>query len=171
MEALKRSVSVGVGGAGERLGIAGWPPARPRCEARSPPSGQSVDLGRGDARPARRLVVQVEAVGTIVELRNPQAQELGEAASIRRSALYPNASAPIRAMISASFPLASSRRFAAWRSSDISVPFALIALPACPLSSPRESIESSWPEKRAVPRESTIATPCSQGTGRWCRAR
>src|SRR4051794_33105701 len=45
-----------------------------------PPRGQSVDLGPGDARLARRLVVQVEAVRAVVELRNAQAQELGEAA-------------------------------------------------------------------------------------------
>jgi hypothetical protein len=35
---------------------------------------------RGDARLARRLVVQVEAVGAVVERRDPQGQEPGEAA-------------------------------------------------------------------------------------------
>src|SRR3954468_13057052 len=45
-----------------------------------PPRGQGVDLGPGDARLARRLVVQVQAVSAVVELRNPQAQELSEAA-------------------------------------------------------------------------------------------
>src|SRR5215207_2856862 len=43
---------------------------------------------------------------------------------MRRSALYPNASAPIRAMaMSAGFSLASGRRFAIWTSSAILVPF------------------------------------------------
>jgi hypothetical protein len=62
--------------------------------------------------------------------------------SIRRSALYPNASAPIRAMpISASFPLASSRRFATWTSSAISVPFGARRSPL--LARPRPRSESS----------------------------
>src|SRR3954451_15841685 len=43
---------------------------------------------------------------------------------MRRSPVYPNASAPIRARpISASFSLASNRRFATWTSSAILLPF------------------------------------------------
>jgi hypothetical protein len=124
VEALKRRVPVGVGDAGERLGVGERRLLGLGVKLGLPPRAQGVDLGPGDARLARRLVVQVEAVGAVVELRDPQAQQLGEAASIRSSALYPNASAPIRAMpISGSLPLASSRRFATLTSSAISVPF------------------------------------------------
>jgi hypothetical protein len=56
--------------------------------------------------------------------------------------VYPNASAPIRAMpISASFLLASSRRFATWTSSVISVPFgAHRSPPGLPRPAPRRSL-------------------------------
>jgi hypothetical protein len=46
-----------------------------------PPRRQGVDLRPGNARLARRLVMQVEAVRAVVELRNSQAQELGELAA------------------------------------------------------------------------------------------
>ena len=80
MEALEPRIPVGVGGTGERLSIA---ERRLLClgvKLCLPPRGQGVDLRPGDARLARRLVVQVEAVGAVVELRNSQPQELGELA-------------------------------------------------------------------------------------------
>jgi hypothetical protein len=45
-----------------------------------PPCRQGVDLRPGNARLARRLVMQVEAVSAVVELRNTQPQELSEMA-------------------------------------------------------------------------------------------
>ena len=80
VEALERRVPIGVGDAGERLGVAERRLLGLGVKLGLPPRGQRVDLGPGDARLARRLVVQVEAVGAVVELRDPQAQELGEAA-------------------------------------------------------------------------------------------
>ena len=75
---------------------------------------------RALARGSRRLVVQIEAEGAVAELRNAQAQELGELAVDPQVAVYPNASAPIRAMpASASFSFASSLRFGTWTSSAI----------------------------------------------------
>jgi hypothetical protein len=80
VEALERRVLVGVGGAGERLGIAESRVFGFGLKLGLLPRRQGVDLRSGDARLARRLVVQVEAVGAVVELRNSQAQELGEVA-------------------------------------------------------------------------------------------
>ena len=80
VEALEPRVPIGVGGPGARVEAGGSVFAWPRSEAHSPPRGQGVDLGPRDARLARRLVVQVQAVGAVVELRHSQAQELGEAA-------------------------------------------------------------------------------------------
>jgi hypothetical protein len=80
---------------------------------------------------------------------------------MRSSAVYPNASAPIRAMpISASFSLASSRRFATWTSSAILLPFgahrttsrhagAVIALRATPYRGrPNRSGDATAPVRR-----------------------
>jgi hypothetical protein len=74
--AASRSVSA----AGEGLGVAERRLLGLGVKLGLPPRGQGVDLDPGDARLARRLVVQVEAVGAVVELRDPQPQELGEAA-------------------------------------------------------------------------------------------
>jgi hypothetical protein len=59
VEALKRHVPIGVGDAGERLGIAERRLLGLGMKLALPPRGQSVDLGPRDARFARRLVVQV----------------------------------------------------------------------------------------------------------------
>jgi hypothetical protein len=135
VEALERRVPIGVGGAGERLGVAEGRPLGLGVKLSLPPRGQGVDLGPRDARLARRLVVQVQAVGAVVECDTRRRRSWARPRSIRRSAVYPNASAPIRAMpISASFSLASNRRFAIWTSSAISLPFecSSFALPMPP---------------------------------------
>ena len=80
MEALERRGPVGVGGTGECLRVAERRLLGLAGKLGLPPRRQRVDLRPGDARLARRLVVQVEAVGAVVELRNSQAQELGEVA-------------------------------------------------------------------------------------------
>jgi hypothetical protein len=50
VEALKRRVPVGVGGAGERLGVAERRLLGLGVKLGLPPRGQGVDLGPGDAR-------------------------------------------------------------------------------------------------------------------------
>jgi hypothetical protein len=74
VEPLERRVPIGVGGAGERLGVAERRPLGLGVKLSLPPCGQGVDLGPRDARLARRLVVQVQAVGAVVELRRSQTQ-------------------------------------------------------------------------------------------------
>jgi hypothetical protein len=66
VEALEGPVPVGVGGTRERLGIAERRLLGLGVQLGLPPRGQSVDLGPGDASLARRLVVQVEAVGAVL---------------------------------------------------------------------------------------------------------
>ena len=80
VEALERRIPVGVGGAGERLGIAQSRLLGLGMKLGLPPRRQRVDLRPGNARLARRLVVQAEALGAVVELQNSQAQELGQVA-------------------------------------------------------------------------------------------
>jgi hypothetical protein len=59
VEALERPVPVGVGGTGKRLGIAERRLLGLGVKLGLAPRGQGVDLGPGNARLARRLVVQV----------------------------------------------------------------------------------------------------------------
>ena len=189
VEALERRVLIGVGDAGERLGVAERRLLGLGVKLGLPPRGQSVDLDSRDARLTRRPVVQVEAVGAVVELRDPQAQELGETAVDPQVRLVVNASAPIRAMpISASFPRASSRRFATWTSSVISVPFGAHRFPARAFRAPprRRQRRSPWTatsrppardrrpprscirrkEKSAPPRPPSIQLSGPHGSGR-----
>src|SRR4051794_22936897 len=65
VEALERGVPVGVGDAGERLGVAERRLFGLGVKLGLPPRSKGVDLGPGDACLAGRLVVQVEAVGAV----------------------------------------------------------------------------------------------------------
>src|SRR5690606_39326828 len=69
-----------VGDASERLGVGEGGAGGGVVEVGLPPRGQSIDHRPGDASIACSLVVEVEAVGAVVDLRYPQAQELGELA-------------------------------------------------------------------------------------------
>jgi hypothetical protein len=60
VEALERRVSVGVSRTGESLGVAERRLLGLGEKLGLPPRGQGFDLGPGDARIARRLVVQAE---------------------------------------------------------------------------------------------------------------
>jgi hypothetical protein len=72
VESLERRGPLGVGYAGELLGVAERRLLGVGVKLGLPPRGQGVDLGPGDTRLPRCDVVQVEAVGAVVELRNSQ---------------------------------------------------------------------------------------------------
>jgi hypothetical protein len=59
VEVLERHGAAGVGGAGERLGVAERRLLGAGLKLGLPPRGQGVDLGAGDTRVARRLVVKL----------------------------------------------------------------------------------------------------------------
>src|SRR3954452_25392923 len=66
--------------ASDRLGVGEGGAGRVVVEVRLPPGGQSIDHWSGYAGVTRRLVVEVEALRAVVDLRHPQAQELGKSA-------------------------------------------------------------------------------------------
>jgi hypothetical protein len=80
VEALEGLASIRVGDPGKRLGVAEGGLLCLGVQVGLPPRGQRVDLRAWDPSVAGGLVVEVETVAAVVELRNSQSQELREAA-------------------------------------------------------------------------------------------